>query len=175
MAEPFLGEMKINGFNFAPKGWATCDGQILPITQNSALFSLLGTYYGGNGTSTFALPDFRGRTPMHWGQGSGLSGYSIGENGGAEAVSILVGQMPSHTHTLGGASSAGAVINPSGAMYATAPAGATVYGAAQGQSTSLAPGTIGTSAGGSVPHQNMQPFLTLNFCIALAGIYPSRS
>ncbi|MDQ6615277.1 MAG: tail fiber protein [Actinomycetota bacterium] len=171
MSEPFLGEIRVFGFNFAPQGWATCSGQILPISQNTALFSLLGTTYGGNGQTTFALPDLRGRAPLSFGQGPGLQNYDLGEVSGSESVTLTSGQLPTHAHNVvahGGPASAtrpgGAVpAQTSGPSYAAAPDG-----------TNMNAGMIG-NAGSSQPFDNRQPFLVVNFCIALQGIYPSRN
>jgi microcystin-dependent protein len=171
MAEPFLGEIRMFGFNFAPQGWAMCNGQTLPISQNTALFALLGTFYGGNGTTTFQLPNLQSSVAIHQGQGAGLSPYEIGQAGGVENVTLTQGQMPAHGHpALANASSAttgraaGAVLaRTSTDTYAAAPDG-----------TAMNAGTIGPT-GGSQPHPNIQPYLTLNFCIALQGIFPSRN
>ena len=169
MAEPFLSEIRIFGFNFAPKGWAMCNGQLLPINQNQALFSLLGTTYGGNGQTTFALPNFQGKVPIH-----SARGYTLGQTGGAQAHSLTVSEMPAHNHVLQGSNSVGDAVNPrplntGGAVFARDPGSA--YGAAANL-VALAPGSV-TNVGGSQPHQNMQPYLTLNFCIALQGIFPT--
>jgi microcystin-dependent protein len=170
MANPFLGEIRIFPFNFAPIGWAFCSGQLLPISQNTALFSLIGTYYGGNGTSTFALPDLQGRLPVGQGNGAGLSPYVLGQSGGVENVTLTTGQLASHSHAVNANASeftsdvpAGHVL-AQGGMYAAAPDGSTTLGA----------GTIG-AAGSGQPHPNLQPYLAVNFCIALQGIYPSRN
>ena len=171
MSEPFLGEIRIFGFPFAPRGWATCDGQILPIAQNQALFALLGTNYGGNGTTTFALPDLRGRTPIEFGRSSGTSAYSIGQSGGQETSTLIEAEIPAHTHTVNASSATATEIAPSGGVWA-APAGLTVYSGTGG--AQMAPNAL-SATGGSQPHFNMQPFLTLNFCIALQGIFPSRN
>jgi microcystin-dependent protein len=173
MADPFVAEIRIFPFNFAPKGWAFCDGQVLPLSQNTALFSLLGTTYGGDGKSNFALPDLQGRASMHPGQGPGLSLHDLGEVGGSETVSLLESEVPAHSHAgraIGG--EIGDLQQPSparalarsgnGFAYVSGPADATM--AAQ----VLAP------AGGDQPHNNMQPYLTLNYCIALQGVYPPR-
>lgn len=170
MADPFVAEIRIFPFNFAPKGWAWCDGQLLPLSQNTALFSLLGTTYGGNGKSNFALPDLQGRAPMHPGQGPGLSLHDLGETGGSETVTLLESEIPTHSHTARGDESDGAFKSAQGmflgggnAMYLTpGAAGAT-----------LAPETL-APAGGDQPHNNMQPFLTFYFCIALQGVFPPR-
>jgi microcystin-dependent protein len=164
MAEPFLSEIRIMSFNFAPKGWAMCNGQLLPINQNQPLFSLLGTTFGGDGRVNFALPDNRGRTPIHVG-----SGHTLGEKGGEQAHTVSIAELPTHTHGMK-ASSLDANTNlPAGAVFATAP---TIYNAPGGQLTTLNPATV-TNTGGSQAHLNMQPFLTLTFCIALQGIFPS--
>lgn len=165
MAEPFLAEVRIMSFNFPPKGWALCDGQVLPINQNQALFSLLGTTFGGNGQTTFGLPNLRGRTPIHMG-----SGHTIGEAAGAEAITLNVHQLPTHTHPAASVNASASTNSPNGAYLAASTA---VYHAPTNL-ISLTPGTI-TSVGGSQPHTNMQPFLTLNCCIALQGIFPSQT
>lgn len=167
MAEPFLSEIRIMSFVFPPKGWALCNGQFLPINQNQALFSLLGTTYGGNGQTTFALPDLRGRTPIHVG-----SGHSLGEQAGQEAHTVTIAELPTHTHAARALAADGSQIIPGGALLARA-APANPY---------IAPGNLAamntasvTNTGGSQPHQNMQPYLTLSFCIALQGIFPSQN
>lgn len=163
MAEPFLSEIRIMSFVFAPKGWALCNGQLLPINQNQGLFSLLGTTFGGDGRVNFALPDLRGRTPIHVG-----SGHTLGEKGGEQAHTLSISELPEHVHSVN-VGSVGNVPNPSAALYANA--NNQVYNAAQAL-TSFPPGCI-TNTGGSQAHLNMQPFLTLSFCIALQGIFPS--
>jgi microcystin-dependent protein len=165
MAEPFLAEIRLMSFNFPPKGWAFCNGQQLPINQNQALFSLLGTTYGGNGQTTFALPDLRGRTPIHMGPG-----HTLGQTGGEEATTLNISQMPTHTHQAASVNASASTNSPNGAYLATSTA---VYHEPTNL-VSLNPATI-TTIGGSLPHINMQPFLTLNFCIALQGIFPSQS
>ena len=165
MAEPFLSEIRIMSFNFAPKGWALTNGQLLPINQNQALFSLLGTTFGGDGRVNFALPDLRGNTPIHVG-----SGHTLGEKGGTQAVTISIAQLPTHTHVLNATSAT--ATNPipdSTVMLATA--SADLYGAAESLVAANAASCGNT--GGSQAHLNMQPFLTLTFCIALQGIFPS--
>lgn len=164
MAEPFLGEIRIMSFDFAPKGWAFCDGQLVPISQNQALFSLLGTTYGGNGRTNFALPDLRGRVPVHLG-----GTHVLGERGGEETHALTEQELPTHTH-LANAVSANADAGPSGHLFAAANA---LYHPAP-PNTALAPDTI-TSIGGSQPHENRQPYLTLTFAIALQGIFPSQT
>jgi microcystin-dependent protein len=164
MAEPFLSEIRIMSFVFAPKGWALCNGQLLPINQNQALFSLLGTTFGGDGRVNFALPDLRGRTPMHVG-----GGHTLGERGGEQAHTLSIAELPTHTHVLSGTTTAGGSTNPNGGYFAQA----TVASYAPPQSlVALNAGTV-TNTGGSQAHLNMQPFLTLSFCIALQGIFPS--
>jgi microcystin-dependent protein len=164
MAEPFLSEIRIMSFVFAPKGWALCNGQLLPINQNQALFSLLGTTFGGDGRVNFALPDLRGRTPIHVG-----SGHTLGEKGGEQAHTLSIGELPTHTHVFNANSGTGNVSNPPGALLAKAPAN--LY-AAPAQLVAMNPAAT-TNTGGSQAHLNMQPFLTLSFCIALQGIFPS--
>jgi microcystin-dependent protein len=169
MSEPFIGQVMMIGFTFAPRGWALCDGQILPIAQNTALFSLLGTTYGGNGTTTFALPDLRGRVPIHAGQGPGLSPYTLGQVGGAEQVTLLANQMPAHNHSLAATNAEASQTLPGGQLLAQSRE--VTYGS--GALVGMNPQSIG-AAGGSQPHENRQPYLTINFIIALEGIYPSR-
>ncbi len=164
MATPFLGEIKIFTFNFAPRGWALCNGQILPINQNQALFSLLGTTYGGNGQTTFALPNLQGRMPVHVG-----GGIPLGQSGGAETETLLPAQMPGHSHAVKCSSNAGSATDPSNAYWAVTPGSA--YGAAP--NAAMAPQAIAATGGGQ-PHNNMPPYLALNFCIALQGIFPAR-
>ena len=174
MSDPFVAEIRIFPFNFAPKGWAFCNGQILPLSQNTALFSLLGTTYGGDGKSTFALPNLQGSAPTHQGQGPGLSDYFVGQSGGTETVTLLQTEMPIHAHQASGASGSGPVSpanNTWGAGAGRTPPPTYVNGSSN---VSMAGMTVAI-AGGSLPHNNMQPYLTLNFCIALQGIYPPRS
>lgn len=171
MPEPFLGEIQIFAGNFAPVGWAFCNGQVLPISQNTALFSLLGTTYGGNGQSTFALPDLRGCVPIQPGQGPGLSMRMLGERGGVERVTLGTSQMPSHAHTLGASAGNGTSDAAAGNVAARSPAAIPQYAAASDANLSIT--AIG-SAGGSQPHNNMQPYLALSFIIALQGVYPQR-
>lgn len=171
MSEPFVAEIRIFAGNFAPKSWAMCNGQILPISQNTALFSLLGTYYGGDGKSTFALPDLQSRVPIGAGQGPGLTDRFLGEEGGSNAVALLTSEIPSHTHTLQGANAPLKRRNPTNALL-TSVSGANVY-AATAPDTLMASEAVGIT-GSSLPHNNMQPYLTLNFIIALQGIYPAR-
>ncbi|MGN6518457.1 MAG: phage tail protein [Dokdonella sp.] len=171
MTTPFMSEIRLFSFSFAPRGWALCSGQILPIQQNQALFSLLGTTYGGNGVTTFALPNLQSRVPMHAGQGSNLSSRTLGELGGAESHTLTVSEMPAHQHALA-ATSAPPSGGPSNALLAT-PTTAKPYRVSASQMTSL--GTSTGVGGGSQPHPNMQPYLTVNFAIALQGVYPSRN
>ncbi|MBC2857772.1 phage tail protein [Stappia sp. 28M-7] len=175
MSDPFVAEIRIFAGNFAPKGWAYCDGQLMPISQNTALFSLLGTTYGGDGKSTFALPDLQGRSPMQHGQGPGLSFRHLGESSGSETVTLLQTEMPQHTHrvqavarsqfTVGNTNAVEGNLLASprtGNQYTAGPAG-----------EMMAPQSVGVN-GGSQPHNNMQPYLTLTFIIALQGIFPPR-
>jgi microcystin-dependent protein len=173
MADPFVAEVRIVGFNFAPRGWAFCDGQILPISQNTALFSLLGTNYGGDGKSTFALPNLQGSAALGSGQSS-ASGtqYFIGESSGVPAVTLLQSEMPVHSHSLNISTQPAVVRQPGGQLTAVA-TGVGFYGPNTGATTNLAPQAV-SIAGGSQPHNNMQPFLTLNFIIALQGVFPPR-
>jgi len=175
MADPFVAEIRIFPFNFAPKGWAFCDGQLLPLSQNTALFSLLGTTYGGNGKSNFALPDLQGRGAMKPGQGPGLSLHDLGETGGSETVTLLESEIPSHNHALECQGATANRTNPVGNSIARV-AGATPYLAAAGNpplvpmsDQALAP------AGGDQTHNNLMPYLTFNFCIALQGVFPPRT
>lgn len=172
MSDPFLGEVRIFACNFAPTGWATCDGQLLPITQNTALFSLLGTTYGGNGTNSFALPNLAGRAAIGAGQGPGLTPRVAGETGGSAAVTLLESQMPPHDHGLMAALSP-TVNSPELAALAPTGTGAFVYHA-PGTPVAMA-GLALTPAGNSQPHENRPPALSLNFCIALQGIFPPRA
>lgn len=170
MSEPFLAEIRIVGFNFAPRGWAFTDGQILPINQNQSLYSLLGTTYGGDGRTSFALPDLRGRTPLHRGDG-----YQLGQKGGAETVTLTAAQIAAHTHTVKAVSTVGNNRSPQGTLFASEVAPDLSYREPQaGSTTALRSGTV-TNAGGGQGHNNMQPYTTLNFCIALQGLFPSRN
>jgi microcystin-dependent protein len=170
--DPFLGEVRSFGFNFAPKGWALCNGQLLSIAQNTALFSLLGTTYGGNGITTFGLPDLQGRAPMGFGQSPGLSPRDLGEEGGQESVSLLSSEIPAHTHTAMCNSGDGNQYDPAGHFWAQDAAGNAEYGTTGGSAMNAA--ALMTS-GESTPHTNLQPYLVINYCIALQGIFPSRS
>lgn len=171
MADPFVAEIRIFSFNFAPMNWAFCNGQTMPISQNTALFSLLGTTYGGNGMSTFALPNLQGRAPMFYGQGPGLSIRHLGESSGQQNVTLNSNEMPSHTHTMTAATSAAVASTPVNAALAES---ATLNTSSKtgAQKTMASDGVAST--GGSQPHNNMQPYLVLNFCIALTGVYPPR-
>lgn len=171
MSEPFLGCIAIFGFSFPPRGWATCDGQILPINQNQSLYSLLGTTYGGDGRTTFALPDLRGRAPMHEGSGAGLSPRSWGQKLGDENVTLTTSQIPPHTHTANAATADATAATPQGNLPAPAVAPFNVYG----DPANLTAGAAGQVSGGGAGHDNMQPYTTLNFCIALQGLFPSRN
>jgi microcystin-dependent protein len=173
MADPFVAEIRIFGFNFAPTGWAQCNGQILPISQNTALFSLLGTTYGGDGKSTFALPDMQGNAPMHPGQGPGLSLHDLGEMSGSETVTLLESEMPAHSHAMRAHDiDLGELNTPAPNRCLAKSSNSTIYtGAANLVNMSF---QALTPAGGSLPHNNMMPYLTLNFCIALQGVFPSR-
>lgn len=171
MSEPFVGEIRMFAGNFAPRGWAFCDGQLLAVSQNDALFSLFGTIYGGDGRTTFGLPDLRGRIPVHAGDGPGLSPRRLGAKGGAESVTLTVNQLPSHGHPLRGSSNTGNALNPGDALLATAQS--QVYFNREEALTNLNAGSV-SNAGGSQAHSNLMPFLCVHFIIALVGIYPSR-
>ena len=175
MADPFVAEIRIFPFNFAPKGWAWCNGQLLPIAQNTALFSLLGTTYGGNGQSNFALPDLQGRAPMHPGQGSGLSLHSLGETGGSETVTLLESEIPSHAHTYRAAGVAADSPVPVGALLATSISDTPYIPGSPTPSMAAMANQALAPAGGDQPHNNMQPYLTFYFCIALQGVFPPRT
>jgi len=168
MAEPFLGELRIMSFDFPPRGWAFCNGQLLPINQNQALFSLLGTTFGGDGRVNFALPDLRTRVPIHDG-----NGHTLGEKGGEQAHTLAIAEMPQHTHALNASTAVAAANTGPGGNYLGQSSGVFLYASAANLAT-MAPNAIG-SVGGSQPHTNMQPFLALNFCIALQGIFPSQT
>ncbi len=174
MAEPYIGEIKMFAGNFNPRGYAYCSGQLLPISQNTALFSLLGTIYGGNGQTTFALPNLQGRAPMNWGQGSGLTNRVIGQNGGTAAVTLNTTQIPSHNHLLQGTTGDGTLGEPNGATFGSGARGNPPFYAAQGTSVPMAQQAIGI-AGTGQPHNNLQPYLVVSFIIALTGVYPPRS
>jgi microcystin-dependent protein len=167
MAEPFLSEIRLMSFGFAPKGWALCDGQLLPINQNQALFSLLGTTYGGDGRVNFALPDLRSRAPIHMG-----SGHTLGERGGEQAHTLSISEIPTHTHVLNGTNNDGSQAIPVGNLLARS--ATQLYAKPGGNLAAMNAASIG-NVGGSQAHLNMQPFLTLNFSIALQGIFPSQT
>lgn len=174
MADPFVAEIRIVGFNFAPKGWAFCDGQILPLSQNTALFSLLGTTYGGDGKSNFALPNLQGSTVMHPGQGPGLSLRDLGEQGGSQFVTLLESEMPAHNHNVNTNALAGSASLASSTQALSRSAGGSAYKQAPfAPTTNLAFEAIGV-AGGGQPHNNLMPYLTMNFVIALQGVFPPR-
>ncbi len=180
--EPFLGGIYLVGFNFNPTGYQMCNGQLLPISQNTALFSLLGTFYGGDGQTTFALPDLRGRVPVHQGQGSGLSPYEVGEVTGSENITLTTSQMPAHSHSIEASNTAGTTNLPAGAFLAT---GASLgsgpnASALKSYSSTTTPlvalnAASVTTIGGGQPHSNLQPLLVVNFIIAMQGIFPSRN
>lgn len=174
MSEPFLGQIMMAGFNFAPRGWALCNGQIMSIAQNTALFSLLGTYYGGDGKVTFALPNLQGRATIHQGQGPGLSPYVIGEESGSQNVTLISTEMPAHTHAPNATSTSGNQASPIGHIWASESAGATSIYINGAPNTTMNMMAV-SLAGGSQPHQNQQPYLGLTFVIALEGIFPARN
>lgn len=173
MADPFVAEIRVFPFNFAPKGWAFCDGQLMPLSQNTALFSLLGTTYGGDGKSTFALPNLQGRAPMHPGQGPGLSLHDLGESAGSETVTLLVGEIPSHSHSVNVLTAPASSFNPNSNAVLARSAGGFAY-SSDSPDTSMAQESL-SPAGGDAPHNNMQPYLTVNFAIALQGVFPPRT
>ncbi len=169
MATPFIGELSIFSFGFAPKGWAMANGQLLPISQNTALFSLLGTTYGGDGVQTFALPNLQGRVPMHFG-----SGFVQGERAGEEAHTLLLSELPGHTHNVEGSTATATALSPTNNTLATTTDTPYATNPATSTFVTLNPSTV-PSTGGSQPHENRQPFLVVNVCIALSGIFPSRN
>lgn len=172
--DPFVAEIRIFPFNFAPKGWAWCNGQRLPISQNTALFSLIGTTYGGDGRSNFALPDLQGRAPMHHGEGPGLISRDLGEMDGAETISLIESEMPTHSHALRAQNeSGGEVATPAGNTL-NHPASGNLYNNAANQPVVAMSGNAIAAAGNGHPHNNMQPYLTLGFAIALQGVFPPR-
>lgn len=175
--DPFVGEIRIFGGNFAPRGWAYCNGQLLPLSQNTALFSILGTMYGGDGKTTFALPNLMGRAPMHQGQSQGGSAYTIGEQSGVTAVALTSAEMQSHSHAAMANSANGNTANPEGAVWATSPGsrddpGPSIYSASP--EVQMNPAALALAGGGGA-HNNMQPYLGIGFIIALQGVYPPRS
>ncbi|MFD2942288.1 phage tail protein [Flavobacterium notoginsengisoli] len=169
MAEPFLAETRIMSFNFAPKGWALCNGQLLPINQNQGLFSLLGTTFGGDGRVNFGLPDLRGRTPIHFG-----NGHNLGEKGGEQAHTLTISEIPKHTHSLKAKTDLATTNIPDNTVVLANAMPNLVYSGQNQNLTAMSSGTL-SNVGGSQAHLNMQPFLTLNFCIALQGIFPSAT
>jgi microcystin-dependent protein len=171
LSQNFIGEIRMFGGNFAPLDWALCNGQMMAISQNTALFALLGTIYGGDGVNTFALPNLQSRFPVHQGQGPGLSSYIIGETAGTESVTLTVNQIPQHSHVPRAASGQGTASSPSGAVWAESPLN---NYSASAPSSNMDPGAL-AFAGGNQPHDNMPPFLVVNFIIALYGIFPSRN
>lgn len=173
MSEPFLAEIRIFAGNFAPRGWAFCNGQLLPIAQNTALFSLIGTTYGGDGRTTTQLPDLQGRAPMHPGRGPGLTSRRLGQKGGVETVTLSEAQMPAHTHTVRASAEDGGDNTPVDGVTSNTEANQRIHGDANNL-VAMASNAL-NSAGGSLAHNNLQPFLTMNFIIALVGLYPSRS
>jgi microcystin-dependent protein len=175
MTSPFVAEIRIFAGNFAPTGWATCDGQLLPISQNTALFSLLGTFYGGDGKSTFALPNLQGSTAVGTGQGPGLSEYFLGQSGGSDFVTLIESEMPAHTHTVRVSNQQGDVQQPTPAMAVARPNGATPFvpGSPVPPLTPMAFQQL-SPAGGSLPHNNLMPYLTLTYIIAMQGVFPPR-
>lgn len=176
MTQPFIGEIRTTAYTFAPAGWATCDGQLLPISSNTALFSILGTYYGGDGRSTFALPDLRGRCALNQGQGPGLTAFSIGESGGVASVTLRTQEMASHPHAFGVVDAAGTASTPAANALGESRIGRDAqlqYGT--GVTPALMNPQLLNMAGSNLPHNNMPPYLVINFIIALQGIFPSRS
>ena len=173
MSEPFVGEIRMFAGNFAPRGWAFCDGQLLAVNQNDALFSLLGTIYGGDGRTTFGLPDLRGRIPIHAGTGPGLSPRRLGSKGGAENVTLTTNQLPNHNHAMQAVAAAGNATSPQGAHLANAAGGNPFLNPATSTTTNMSGSAVG-NAGGGQSHTNLMPTLCVNFIIALFGIFPSR-
>jgi microcystin-dependent protein len=171
MSEPFIAEIRIMGFNFAPRGWAMCDGQILPINQNQSLYSLLGTTYGGDGRTSFALPDLRGRVPIHEGTSDDGQHYTLGQKSGQETHTLTANEMPQHSHQVRAVSASATSLSPTGGYLASDADGP--HGAAT-DLTAMSPGTV-SQVGGTQAHDNMMPYLALNFCIALQGLFPSRN
>jgi microcystin-dependent protein len=169
LMDPFVAEIRMMPFNFAPRGWAFCNGQLMPISQNTALFSLLGTTYGGDGKSTFALPNLQGSVPMHPGQGPGLSLHDLGEQGGTETVTLLESEIPAHSHAVVGTALPALSNGPAGNL----PARATIYSTTISNLVPMSPQAL-APAGSSTPHNNMMPYLTVNFCIAMQGVFPPR-
>ncbi|MFZ5815173.1 MAG: phage tail protein [Bacillota bacterium] len=171
--DPFIAEIRIFAGNFAPRGWALCDGQLMPLSQNTALFSLLGTTYGGNGKSNFALPDLQGRAPMMWGQGQDLSNHVLGEAKGSSSITLLRSEVPSHSHTPACFVDGSSTSSPQGNVWAPVREGASGAYGSPVNLVAMSPQALAMT-GGNQPHNNMQPYLTLNFIIALEGVYPPR-
>lgn len=175
MASPFIGEIRMFGGNFAPRYWALCNGQLLAIAQNTALFSLLGTMYGGDGMTTFGLPDLRGRVPLHFGQGAGLSSYWLGDKGGSESTTLTVNQLPAHNHSLNASSSLGYSDDPNASVIGSGSGSASyIHTTPPAPNITMAPASIGNTGGGQ-PVPTLPPYLAINFIICLQGIFPSRS
>lgn len=173
MSEPFLAEIRIFPLTFAPRGWAMCNGQVLAISQNAALFSLIGTFYGGNGTSNFALPNLQGRVPVHAGNGVGLTSRVIGESDGEATVTLLTSQLPAHNHSVAVATESAAQTTPGSSVGLGKSSGGLVY--SSNTTASLVAMNPTGSDGGNTPHNNLMPYLALNFCIALTGVFPARN
>ncbi len=174
MSDPFIGEIRLFGFNFAPRGWAQCNGQLLSISQNTALFSILGVTYGGDGRTTFGLPNLQGRSALSFGQGPGLSSRMLGQSGGEPAVTLINSEMPQHTHPAAASTNLGDQTTPANNVWATGAGGRGQNFYASGADVAMSGQAVGP-AGGSQPHNNMPPYLALNFCICLEGVYPPRS
>ena len=174
MSDPFVAEIRMFGGNFAPTGWALCTGQLLPISQNTALFSLLGTFYGGDGKSTFALPNLQGSAPLGQGQGPGLSLYDIGQVGGSQFTTLLLSEMPNHTHNLRGNFNVADVFDPSSARSFARSSPGSLYQSDTASNLTLMAVETANVSGGSLPHNNMQPYLTVTFIIAMQGVFPPR-
>ena len=171
--DPFVAEIRMFPFNFAPRGWAFCNGQLMPISQNTALFSLLGTTYGGDGKTTFALPDLQRSAPMHPGQGPGLSLHDLGETGGSPTVTLLQSEIPLHSHSMNASADPANAQIPSPQLTLARSAGGSAYATSTAGLVAMANNAL-TPAGGNLPHNNMMPYLTVNFCIALQGVFPPR-
>lgn len=175
MSSPFVAEIRMFGFNFAPTGWAQCNGQLLPISQNTALFSLLGTFYGGDGKSTFALPNLEGSVPLDVGQGNGTSEYFLGQQSGSQFITLLTSEMPLHNHGFWGANETGEQGSLTNNVSLANSVGGSIYQSNSSANLANMNFQAITIAGGSLPHNNMQPYLTVNFCIAMQGVFPPRS